>query len=185
MWICDAQPNVLFRVELTSPARHWDGRYLRGPAFHRYDFERQPRAESAPTTIAWEGPECTRKRPFHRRAKYALRPRAEVQTRLRTGRTLAHNSRLQFRSLNHVRDDTLKPHWPSEVPLILSIYFCFRRHSGVGRTCNWFDPAANDPKPTLSSRIDGHARAMKDSVLRAQGRFDALDQLLPQGRYRP
>jgi hypothetical protein len=23
---------------------------------------------------------------------------------------------------------------------LLSIYFCFRRHSGVGRTCNWFDP---------------------------------------------
>src|SRR5271167_5111269 len=28
---------------------------------------------------------------------------------------VAHDSRLQFRSLNHVRDDTLKPHWPSEV----------------------------------------------------------------------
>jgi hypothetical protein len=44
---------------------------------------------------------------------------------------------------------------------MLSIYFCFRRHSGVGRTCNWFDPVANDPKPTLSSRSDSHARAMK------------------------
>jgi hypothetical protein len=31
-----------------------------------------------------------------------------------------------------------------------------------------------DPKLTLSSRIDGHARAIKDSVLRAQGRFGAL-----------
>ena len=40
------------------------------------------------TSSPREEPECTRKRPFHRRrAKYALRPRAEVQTRLRTGRT--------------------------------------------------------------------------------------------------
>jgi hypothetical protein len=41
---------------------------------------------------------------------------------------------------------------------MLSIHVCFRRHSGVDLTCNWFDPIANDPKPTLSSRIDGDAR---------------------------
>jgi hypothetical protein len=44
---------------------------------------------------------------------------------------------------------------------------------------------ANDPKPTLSSRIDGHARAMKDSVLRAQGRFGALHHPPPSLACRP
>ena len=57
---------------------------------------------------------------------------------------VAHDSRLQFRSLNHVRDDTLKPHWSSGAANALNL-LCFRRHSGVGRTCNWFDPVANDP----------------------------------------
>lgn len=36
-----------------------------------------------------------------------------------------------------------------------------------------------NPKPSLSSRIDGHARAMKDSVVRAQGRFGELHHPLP------
>ena len=38
---------------------------------------------------------------------------------------------------------------------------------------------------TLSSRIDGHARAMKDSVLRAQGRFGALHHPPPSLACRP
>jgi len=32
---------------------------------------------------------------------------------------VAHDSKLQFRSLNHVRGDTIKPHWPFGVPLML------------------------------------------------------------------
>src|ERR1700733_3638156 len=43
----------------------------------------------------------------------------------------------------------------------------------------------NDPKPTLSSRMDGIARAMKDSVLRVQGRFGALHHPPPSLACRP
>ena len=45
--------------------------------------------------------------------------------------------------------------------------------------------SAFDPKPKLSSRVDGHARAMKDSVLRAQGRFGALHHPPPSLACRP
>jgi len=58
---------------------------------------------------------------------------------------VAYDSRLQFRSLNHVHNGGIKPQQPVSVPLMLGIYFCFRWHTGHGRTCCWLDPVANDP----------------------------------------
>src|ERR1700738_2057100 len=41
---------------------------------------------------------------------------------------VAHDSRLRFRSLNHISGSAINPQWPVAVSLMLLIYFRFRRH---------------------------------------------------------
>jgi hypothetical protein len=42
-----------------------------------------------------------------------------------------------------------QPAMTMALPLMLSIYFRFRRHGGLGRTCYWLAAVANDPNRTL------------------------------------
>jgi hypothetical protein len=58
---------------------------------------------------------------------------------------VAHDSRLPFRSLNHVRGGPINQQWPVAEPLMLLIYFRLR-HNGHGQTCHWFGPVANGPR---------------------------------------
>jgi hypothetical protein len=59
---------------------------------------------------------------------------------------VAYDSRLRFRSLNHVSGSAINPQRPVAMSLMLLIYFRFRQHSGRDRTRCWLDPVANDPK---------------------------------------
>ena len=60
--------------------------------------------------------------------------------------------RLRFGSLNYIHGRTINPQRPVVEPLMLGIYFRFRRHSGHGRTFCWLAPVANDPTRTFLDR---------------------------------
>ena len=79
---------------------------------------------------------------------------------------VARDSRLQFRSLNHVHAGAM-----NLLPL--------SGHSGHGRTCRWFDPVANDPERTFReprAKTDGlsweHDLATGAQLLRQQAIID-------------
>ena len=94
--------------------------------------------------------------PLSMRRSFTRRtPRLVRQHRLDRGpfiiaEFVAHDLKLQFRSLNHVHGNSIKPHKLAAKPLMLWIYFRFRRNSGHGRACHRLRPVANDPFRTLS-----------------------------------
>jgi hypothetical protein len=93
-----------------------------------------------------------------------------------------------------------RPLWHGRSPhALLSLqlippYFGFQRHSGLGWTCCWFDPDANDPKPTFVDLKQGEAAARALNVsshfvdpLRKPKRgvnFELADGTFPTGEFR-
>src|SRR5258706_7892689 len=80
-------------------------------------------------------------------------PRGVRQHRLDSGpfiiaEFVAHDSRLQFRSLNHVHAGAINRQWPVVLLLNALNLLPLSGHSGHGRTCCWLDPVAKDPKQT-------------------------------------